>query len=441
MRQPLENVKIFADRRQQLAKLIPGAALIVAAPPEYTRNASVQHDFRQDSNMYYLTGFEEPDSICVLRPGMNPETVLFVRRKDPTRETWDGFRFGPEEAQRQFKVDKTFAIDEFDKEIIGLLQGVEKLYYRFYKNEEVDHQIEKALLGLRTSQGRTGYGLLPIYDADELLGEMRVVKSEFDISNLRVACEVTSHAHAETMKYVKPGMSEREIHGFFIYQLMKKGSAREGYGTIVASGASACTLHYVFNDQICKSGDLLLIDAGGEHNYYTADVTRTFPVNGKFTEAQAEVYQGVLNVQKAVIAQVRPGVPFQELQDLGSSLLTDLMLELGLISGRKEDIMKANQHRKYYPHGIGHFLGMDVHDSGLYLCKKGTPRKLEPGMVFTVEPGLYIPANDTSAAPEYRGIGVRIEDNILVTGNGYENLTQNCPKEIADIERIMSGSR
>jgi len=219
---------------------------------------------------------------------------------------------------------------------------------------------------------------------------------------------------------------------------MKRGAAREGYGTIVAGGANACTLHYVFNDEVLKNNQLLLVDAAGEYNYFTSDITRTYPINGKFTDAQAQVYEGVLKVQKAVINHVKPGVAFQELHDMGTDMLTDLMLELGLLSGRKDDILKSNQHKKYYPHGVGHFLGMDVHDAGLYFNKKtGESRKIEQGMVFTVEPGLYIPANDHSAAAEYRGIGVRIEDNILVTTNGYDILTSRCPKEIADLERTV----
>jgi Xaa-Pro aminopeptidase len=437
MRKPLENLKIYAERRTKLAQMIPGATLIVAAPEETIRNGSVHNSFRQDSNLYYLTGFEEPGSIFVFRPGQNPETILFVRKKDAERETWDGFRFGPEEAASQFRMDKTYVVEDFSKEIVGLLKGSEKLYFRFYKNSIMDEMVKQALLDLKSSQGRTGYGLLPVYDADELIGEVRVVKSEADLHSHRLACELSADAHIETMKYTQPGLTERELHGYFIYQIMKRGAAREGYGGIFASGANACTLHYVFNDQKLQSGDLLLVDAAGEYNYFTSDITRTYPINGKFTEAQAQVYEGVLGIQKAIIEAVKPGVFFKDLHDMGSSLLTDLMLELGLLSGRKEDIIKANQHRKYYPHGIGHFLGMDVHDAGLYFTKKGESRAIESGMVFTVEPGLYVPANDKDAAAEYRGIGVRIEDNILVTQTGFEILTRKCPKEINDLERTV----
>jgi Xaa-Pro aminopeptidase len=306
------------------------------------------------------------------------------------------------------------------------------------KNPHVDKQIDEALLNLKVSQGRTGFGLLPIYDADEFLGEFRLKKGEADIANMRKACELTAEAHLETMKYTQPGMNERELHGYFTYQIMKRGAFREGYNGIFAAGANATTLHYVFNDQPLKSGDLMLIDAAGEYNYFTSDITRTYPINGRFNEEQAEVYEGVLKVQKAIIGMVKPGVPFQTLQETATEMLTELMLELGLLTGRKDDIIKAQEQKKYYPHGIGHFLGMDVHDAGMYMSKKGNePRPIEENMVFTVEPGLYIPANDHSAAAEYRGIGIRIEDNIRVTNNSYEIMTEKAPKEIAELEKII----
>ena len=438
MRSPLENQKIFSDRRQRLSSLIQGSALIVSSPEETIRNGSVGNPFRQDSNLYYLTGYEEPGSIFVFRPGMNPETILFVRKKDLERETWDGFRFGPEEAQKQFRMEKTYPIEDFQKEIVGLLKGADKLYYRNFKNAEMDFKIKEALLALKTSQGRSGFCLLPVFDADELLGELRVIKSEAELAVHRQACELTSEAHIELMKYAKPGMNERELHGYFVYQIMKRGAAREGYGGIFAGGANACTLHYVFNDQPVRNGDLLLVDAAGEYNYFTSDITRAYPINGKFSAPQLQVYEGVLKIQKTLIESIKPGVPFQSMHDAAADMLTDLILDLGLLSGRKDDIIKANQHRKYYPHGVGHFLGMDVHDAGLYFNRKtNEPRKIEPGMVFTIEPGLYIPANDSSAAAEYRGIGVRIEDNILVTENGYEVLTKRCPKEVAELERTI----
>lgn len=436
MRKPTEDVKIFVDRRQRIARDLQGSALIMAAHPEHIRNHDVGFAYRQDSNMYYLTGFEEPESILIFRPGLKPETVMFVRRRDKERETWDGFRYGPEGVEREFLADKAYPIDEFMVHAPTLLKEVDQVYYTLYKNEEADKKIQSCLEKVRAIQGRTGYGLLSIHDADTLLGEYRVIKSEVELTNLREACEISAQAHLAAMRFTRPGVTERQVQGVLAHNFYMKGAAREGYNYIVASGNAATTLHYNFNDQICKDGDLLLIDAGAEYNYYTGDITRTFPVNGKFTDEQARVYQGVLSVQKQIIEYIKPGIVFKDLHDMGTSLLTDLMLELGLLSGRKDDLISALQHKRYYPHGIGHWLGMDVHDAGLYF-KKGTPREVEPNMCFTIEPGLYIPADDSNAPEKYRGIGVRIEDNIRVTSHGCENMTSSVPKEIADIEKVV----
>lgn len=439
MRKPTENIDIFKNRRAAISEILKGSALIVAAHPEQTRNSSVGYPYRQDSNLYYLTGWEEPDSVLVLRPGFEPESIMFVRKRDQERETWDGFRFGPEGCQSEFKIDKCYLIEEFESVLPGLLKEVDQVYYRLFKNPDVDKKVEGALLSLKRLQGRSGSGLLPILDADEFLGEMRVIKSEAELLNLREACEISAQAHLAAMKFTRPGVNERHIQGVLAHHFYMQGAAREGYNYIVASGNSSTTLHYNFNDQVCRDGDLLLIDAGAEYNYYTGDITRTFPVNGRFTEEQGRVYEHVLKVQKQIIDFIKPGVPFKELHEMGTSLLTDAMLELGLLSGRKEDLISALKPKKYYPHGIGHFLGMDVHDAGLYF-KNGEPRPLEPNMCFTVEPGIYIPLGDESAPKSLRGIGIRIEDNIRVTQQGCEVLTSSAPKEIADLEKVV-GSR
>lgn len=436
MRKPSVNLKVFADRRKRVAQQIQGSALIVASHPEHIRNHDVHFPYRQDSNLYYLTAFEEPESVLVLRPGQTPETVMFVRRRDRERETWDGFRYGPEGVEKEFGIEKVYPIDEFDKIMPTLLKSVDSVYYRMLKNPEADRWVFKVIDAARAMQGRTGMGLLPVLDADELLGEMRLIKSEAELEDQREACEISSQAHIAAMKFTRPGVTERQVQGVLAYNFYMKNSAREGYNAIVASGNSATTLHYNFNDQVCRDGDLLLIDAGAEYNYYTGDITRTFPVKGKFTDEQAKVYDGVLKIQKEIIDFVKPGVVFKDLHEMGASLLTDLMLDLGFLSGRKADLMAANQHRRFYPHGIGHWLGLDVHDAGLYV-KKGEPRPLEPNMCFTVEPGIYIPADDESVPKNFRGIGIRIEDNIRVTSSGSENMTSSTPKEIADLEKII----
>lgn len=437
MRKIAENVEIFKNRRKKIIAQLNGAALLVAAHPEQIRNDDVHHPYRPDSNMYYLTGFEEPECFLLIRPNQTPETVMFVREKNVERETWDGFRFGPEGTKKEFGMDEVYKIEDFESKAVDLLKGFEEVYFRLFKNPEADKQVEKVLTRLKRAHGRSGYGLLTIRDADTFLGEFRLKKDETDLRNQRIACQISAEAHVAAMKFTKPGVNERQVQAVLANDFYMKGSARPGYSFIVATGANATTLHYNFNDQVCKSGELLLIDAGTEYNQYTGDITRTFPVNGKFTEAQRKVYQGVLDVQKAIIAMIKPGVYFKDLHKAGEEKLTDVMFSLGLLSGKKEDAMKASEHRKYYPHGIGHWLGLDVHDAGLYFIK-GEARPIEAGMCFTVEPGLYIPADDKSAPAELRGIGVRIEDNILVTNTGCEVMTSGVPKEIGEIEALMA---
>ncbi|MFV8256778.1 aminopeptidase P family protein [Bdellovibrio bacteriovorus] len=435
-RKPIYDMNIFSERRKKAGEQIPGGALVVASHPEYIRNHDCHFPYRQDSNLFYLTGWEEPESVLIHRPGLTPETVMFVRRRDVERETWDGFRYGPEGCEREFKIDKAYPFDELTKVAPQLLKEVDRVYYSQYKNQEMDHKMQEILQTVKALQGRMGNGLLAIHDADILLGELRLVKSEYELTQLREACEISAQAHLAAMRFTRPGVTERQVQGVLAHNFYMRGSAREGYNYIVASGNAATTLHYNFNDQVCKDGDLLLIDAGAEFNYYTGDITRTYPVNGKFTDEQARVYEGVLKVQKQICDYVKPGIFFKDLHDMGTSLLTDLMLDLGLLSGRKDDLIQALAQKKYYPHGIGHWLGMDVHDAGLYF-KKNEPRPIEANMCFTIEPGLYIPADDASAPQKYRGIGIRIEDNLRVTSSGSENMTSSVPKEIADIEKVV----
>ncbi|MFN8846981.1 MAG: aminopeptidase P family protein [Bdellovibrionales bacterium] len=422
MRKPLENVKHFKKRRDRALEILGSNALILMAHPEQSR-----WNYRQDSNMYYLTGFEEPESILMLLPGKKPSEVLFVRRKNPERETWDGFRYGPEGAKTEFQFEFVYPIDEFQDRALEFLKGYEGVYLQLNKEAATDAKMLSLLGQVKASQSRTGIGHMSIHDAASFLGEMRVVKSEEEIINIRTACEISAQAHSSVMKQIKPGMSERQVQAILAYEFLNRGAAREGYNYIVASGNNATTLHYNFNDQICKDGDLLLVDAGAEYNYYTGDITRTFPVNGKFTRAQHEVYSRVLEVQLKLIAMVKPGVPFKAFHETAAELLTEAMLDLGLLSGRKSDIIAGQIYKKYYPHGVGHYLGLDVHDSGKYFIKD-QPRPIEAGMCFTIEPGLYIPAHDSNAPAEFRGIGVRIEDNILVTPNGCEVMTKSASK-------------
>lgn len=436
-----EDVNIFVQRRKKIGldlikKYGENTVLIVGSGPEQIRNDDVGYSFRQDSNLYYLTGFEEPGSVLILRPGKNPETVMFVREKNSERETWDGFRFGPEGVKSEFDIDAAYTNDTFEAKTVELLKGCENVIYRFYKYEPLDKMMTDVLKKYEATYSRSGYGVPSIHDADIYLGEFRLFKDENDLKNQRQACEITAQGHVAAMKATKPGLTEYQIQAVIMSSFFQQGSTREGYNYIVASGDNATTLHYNFNDQICEDGELVLIDAGAEYNYFSGDITRTFPVNGKFSDTQKKVYQAVLDVQKDVIAMIRPGLTFKSLQEFTIDRLTQVMLDLSLVMGRKEDVIKTMEYKKYYPHGVSHWLGMDVHDAGLYAFK-GESRQLEPGMVFTVEPGLYIPYNDKTAPKELRGIGIRIEDNILITKDGCEILTASVPKEIKDIENLM----
>lgn len=429
-------MSVFRARRAALAARAKGGAVIIPSHPEFIRNHDVHFPHRQDSNLFYLTGFEEPESVLVFRPGQTPETILFVRPKDVLRETWDGFRYGPEAVEREFGIDKAYLISDFDKVIADLLKPVERVYYRFNISREFDEKMLQILDTVRSNMGRTGRGHLPVLDSWELIGELRVIKSEFDIAAMRKACEISARAHIEAMKFTRPGVTERQVQGVVLGAFYLQGADREGYNSIVASGNNATTLHYIFNDQVCKDGDLLLIDAGAEYQYYTGDITRTFPVNGKFTDVQRRVYEGVLEIQKALIDGVKPGLVFKSMQERTVEYLTDFMIELKLLSGSRAELIENLAYKKYYPHGVGHYLGMDVHDVGLHVTN-GEPRRLEPGMAFTIEPGLYVPADDMSAPQELRGIGIRIEDNIVVTPSGSENLTRLVPKEIKEMEDLI----
>lgn len=446
MRKPTDNMEIFARRRRLLAEKAKGAAIVIPSHPEMIRNNDVHHQYRQDTNLFYLTGWEEPESVFVFRPGQTPETVMFVRAKDVERETWDGFRYGPEGCAREFRIDKTYLVSDFDKEIGGLLKSADRVYYRFGVDKEFDSKFLASLDGVRRAHGRSGRGLLPILDAWELIGELRAIKTADDVELMRRAGKVSAIAHNEVMRATKPGISEKHLLGVFLGSIYKQNADREGYGSIVASGANACTLHYTFNDQTCRDGDLLLIDAGAEVRYYTGDITRTYPVNGKFTSAQRKVYDRVLEIQKELCASSKPGVLFKSLQDRTIEYLTDAMIDLKLIKTSRSEAIERLLFKKYYPHGVSHYLGMDVHDTGLYQVPTDADsqalasRKLEPGIAFTIEPGLYIPPDDKDAPEELRGIGVRIEDDVVVTANGCENLTSETPKEVADLEAMIGRS-
>ncbi len=433
----------FKTRRDALMKAHPHAAFVFPSNEEVLRNPDVHYPFRQESNFYYLSGFDEPESVLLIlpagsRPGGSYKTVLFVRRRDREKEMWEGERYGTEGAVEVFGADEAYTIDEFDRRFPDLLKesAPEKVFYRIGLNRHSDERVLGGLDRYRASMGRSGKALLPLHDPNEVLGEMRLFKSEEEIQILRKACQITALAHKAAMKEIRPGMNEFEVEALIDYVFRKNGCQRVGYGSIVAGGKNAACLHYRANNEELRDGDLLLIDAGGEFDYYTSDITRTFPIGRKFTDAQARIYDLVLKAQLEGIAMAKPGTRYADIHKQVCEVLTEGLLSLGLLKGNKDEIIKTGGFRRFYPHNTGHWLGMDVHDVGLY-TKGGEPRVIEPGMCFTIEPGLYVQPGDEAQA-QYPNIGIRIEDDILITPTGHELLTKDAPKTREEIEALRA---
>jgi Xaa-Pro aminopeptidase len=430
-------------RRDQLIATHPGAAFILFAHPDFIRNSDVHHPYRQDSHLYYLTAFEEPDSCLVLTPdpsrGGGYRTVLFVQPRDPEKEMWEGERHGLEGALTVFGADESFSIAEWETRMPELLQHAESVFYRMGFQPLRDQKMVTVLETCRRIHGRSGRGLLRLEDPNGPLGEMRLFKRGEEIELMRKACEVTALAHRQIMRDIRPGIFEYEVEAQIDYLFRKGGCARVGYGSIVAGGKNATCLHYRSNNEELREGDLLLIDAGGEYGYYSADITRTFPVGNEFSPAQARAYDLVLDVQKEAIAMTRPGALIPDIHRFVCHGMIEGLLSLGLLKGKPEELLKSGEYRRFYPHSTSHWLGMDVHDVGLYL-RNGEPRRLEAGMVLTIEPGFYVQPGDKKVPKEYRNIGIRIEDDILVTPQGNQNLTVQAPKERAEIEALRAAA-
>jgi len=439
MRKARINVEFFKARRRKVAQLIPNCALVLPAWPEYIRNADSHHAYRPESSLYYLTGFEEPESCLIFRPGQNPETVMFVRTKNVERETWDGFRFGVDGAKEVFHYDKVYPISEFEKVAPELLRSSERVYYSMFRNKEFDEVFGRVMIAVNGWRPRYGLGLPPVEDANSLMAELRIRKTEEEAEQMRQAAVISAEAHIELMKATRPGISERALHGLFIKSVMDRGAFGEAYGGIVATGNNATTLHYRFNDATCEAGQMLLVDCGAEFMYYSGDITRCYPVNGKFSAVQKRVYDKILKVQKAICAMVKPGVPHADLQKATTEGLVNILLEENILKGSLEENIRAGNHTKYYPHGVSHLLGLDTHDLGV-LQTRGQSRPMEAGWVLTIEPGLYFAADDMSIPEEYRGMGIRIEDDLLVTPDGADIMTRGVPKEVEEIESLVGAN-
>ena len=428
--------ELHQERRARLAKLLgPGAALILASPPERTRNGDVTFKFRQDSDILYLTGFEEPGAMVVLRPD-HPQTpfVMFVRPRNPADEIWTGRRAGVEGAVRNFGADIAYPIDEAEARLPELISGVTEVHYHFGREAELDERVLRLMARLRSAERRGRRAPVRLCDARLTVHEMRLFKSPDELDVQRRAADITALAHIAAMESARPGVHEYEIEGLIDYTFRKHGATGPGYPSIVGGGANATILHYVENSAKLQGGQLLLVDAGGEVEGFTADVTRTFPIGGRFSPAQRLLYEAVLDTQIAAIEAVKPGATLEGIHEQVVASLTRRLVDLGILHGDAPALVEAGAFKPYYMHRTSHWLGMDVHDVGFYSIE-GAARPLEPGMVLTIEPGLYV-AVDAAAPEEFRGIGVRIEDDIVVTATGYDNLTAKTPKSVADIERL-----
>jgi Xaa-Pro aminopeptidase len=417
---------------------IPGGIAIFPAAPAAVRNSDVEHPYRQDTDFYYLTGFEEQQAVAVLTPN-HPEHrfVLFVQPKDREREVWTGWRAGAEGAKRDYGADAAFTIDKLEEELPKLAEKTDRIYYRFGGDPTFDERMIGFMRLFQRQRQREGTGPTSLIDPAEMLHEMRLIKTPGELELLRRAIEITCEGHIAAMEALRPGVYEYQLDATLGYVFRKNGSPRCGYATIVGAGANATVLHYTTNNRRIEDGDLVLIDAGAEFGYYTGDVTRTLPAGGRFTGDQAALYQLVLDAQLQAIDTIRPGATFIDPHDRTVRVLTEGLVRLGLLEGEVDKLIEENKFRKFFMHRTSHWLGMDVHDAGPY--KVGDEwRRLAPGMVMTVEPGLYIAEDAEDVDPRYRGIGIRIEDDVLVTDNGHEVLSARVPKTISDIEGAMS---
>jgi Xaa-Pro aminopeptidase len=423
---------IYAERRRRMATLMGEGVAVIATAPERVRNRDSHYPYRFDSYFYYLSAFPEPEAVLVMAGG---KSILFCRKRDPEREIWDGFRYGPEAARELFGFDEAYPIDELDAMAPKLLENQPALHYPVGSEADWDARVMRWLNVVRT-RSRAGIAAPQrLHDVRAIVDDMRLVKDAHELGTMRRAARIAAAAHRRAMQSARPGRMEYEIEADLLHEFRRNGAQFPAYSPIVAAGTNACVLHYVANDARLREGDLLLIDAGCELDGYASDITRTFPVSGRYSGAQRAVYDIVLAAQAAAIARVRSGNGWNEPHDAAVRVLAQGMLDLKLLSGSLDEVLEKETYKRFYMHRTGHWLGLDVHDAGEY--KRGADwRRLAPGMVLTVEPGLYIRAADDVPAP-LRDIGVRIEDDVVVTEDGCEVITAEAPKRIDDIEALM----
>jgi Xaa-Pro aminopeptidase len=430
--------KEFARRRKQLMRMMgPDSIAILPTNPEQSRNRDVDFPFRPDSDFYYLTGFAEPEAVAVLTPGRkHGEYLLFCRDRDPEMETWHGRRAGPEGVVERFGADDAFPISDIDDILPGLLESRDRVFYTMGATPDFDKRVIGWVNRIR-SQSRAGkHAPEEFVSLEHFVHDMRLYKSRAEIKTMRQAANIAARAHKRAMQICEPGMMEYELEAEFLHEFRKAGG-EPAYPSIVGGGENACILHYTENNAPLNDGEVVLIDAGAEHDCYASDITRCFPVGGRFSKAQREIYELVLEAQLAAIEEVYPGNDWNAPHKAAVKVITRGLVKLGLLKGRPAALIKEQAYRRFYMHRTGHWLGMDVHDVGDYKVGEAW-RELEPGMVLTVEPGLYIPAHSKGVARKWWNIGVRIEDDVLVTRDGYDVLSKAAPKTVDEIEHLMA---
>jgi Xaa-Pro aminopeptidase len=430
----------YSRRREKLMDKIGNGTAILRSAPVAVMHNDVEYAYRQDSDFFYVTGFNEPEAVAVLTPHHEEHRfVLFVLPKDPDKEVWTGYRAGVEGAKEQYGADEAYSISELDEKLPQYLEKADRIYYRFGLDSAFNETLLKHWRRLLAQYPKRGEGPIAVQDSGTVLHPLRMVKSPVELDQMRKAAAISAEAHDHGRQSARPGLYEYQIQAEMEYVFRKHGALGPAYPSIVASGPNACILHYIENNRQLQENDLLLIDAGCSYSYYNADVTRTFPVSGKFTPEQKAIYEIVLEAQRQAMDQIRPGNPYSRVHDSAVRVITEGLVELGLLKGNIEELIKEEKHKAFYMHRTGHWLGMDVHDVGVY--QRGeSPHLFEPGNVLTVEPGIYIGANfqGSEGQPEvddrWRGIGIRIEDDVLVTPDGHEVLTADLPKSIEEME-------
>jgi Xaa-Pro aminopeptidase len=436
---PIDNTEFLNRQKRLLQQMQPNSICLVPASTIVTRSRDTDYPFRQDSYFQYLCGFPEPDAWLVLsnHPDNSKELcVLFCLDKDPAMEIWHGRRFGPKQAKQKYAVNMTFAIDELDEQLLDLVSGHQHLYFAQGHSDEADALVFSLLQALRSAPKQSKNAPSSLIDVRVILDEMRLIKSASEIDMMRQAAAVATQAHIRAMQFVEAGKNEYHLEAEIHHEFAMQGAKYPAYGTIVGSGNNACILHYTENNQGLKDGDLVLIDAGCEWQGYASDITRTFPVSGQFSMPQKQLYQLVLDAQVAAFEMIKPNNTIKQAGDAAIAVITQGLIDLNILKGELADNIERQTFREFYMHGLSHWLGLDVHDVGNYKID-GQDRPLKPGMVLTVEPGIYI-APDADVHNKWRGIGIRIEDNLLITQSGHENLTSAAPKSISDVEALMT---